>query len=97
MCPLVLRTPWGTRAMVRTRMALAVVLAAGLFSSAVAATDSRYSSAGSFSSSRCTRDLSQSGIDALNPDDANLQRQIATACGGVAQTARGAEAARARF
>lgn len=45
----------------------------------------------------CTRELGKSTLETLNPSDSAAQLQVAEACRRVSATARGVEAARARF
>lgn len=78
--------------MVRRQVALAIAFAVALLASAGARAQDQH-----FRTDSCTRPYSQSGMDSWDPSDLALQRQIASTCGNVAATARGIEAARARF
>ena len=50
-----------------------------------------------FRPEQCTRELARSTLEALDPGDVSLQRNVAVSCGSIAATARGVQAARARF
>jgi tetratricopeptide (TPR) repeat protein len=45
----------------------------------------------------CTRELGKSSLESINPADSSVQLQIAETCRRVSATARGVDAARARF
>lgn len=51
----------------------------------------------SIRSELCTRELARSGLELLDPNDIGAQRAVGETCGGVGTTARGVQAARARF
>jgi tetratricopeptide (TPR) repeat protein len=75
------------------RLALAVTVLTGalcLASSGVQAQER-------FRAEYCTRELARSALETLDPSDAAMQRNVAVSCGGIGATARGIQAARARF
>jgi tetratricopeptide (TPR) repeat protein len=75
------------------RVALAIAVLAGM----VGLSSSDTQAQESIRPEACTRELARSTLETLDPTDVGLQRAVAETCGGVGATARGIQAARARF
>jgi len=80
-------------AMGKGRFTLAVAVLAGAMGFSGEDTQAQQSVRAEF----CTRELARSALESGDPADLGLQRAVAETCGNVGVTARGVQAARARF
>lgn len=79
--------------MAKGRFALAIAVLAGVIGLSGGDTQAQES----VRPEHCTRELARSTLETLDMGDVGLQRAVAETCGNVGATARGVQAARARF
>ena len=75
------------------RFALAVAMLAGVIGFSGSDTQAQEN----VRAEQCTRELARSSLETSDPGDLALQRAVAETCGNTGVTARGVQAARARF